>query len=456
MRHTAWLILAAAMLRAAGAAAFDASSLLPTQPIPYLVGGQSTVIWQWKPAFHSPYQGPNSLQPQTENATSDTYTLYTGVRPYPWLELYADPEMVRGAGISDALGLAGFTNGEVIRNPSIGMDPYLARLFLRASVGLDETTETRPSDQLQIGGTFPATRVALIFGILATNDLFDTNRYAGNARTQFMNWALITDPAYDFAADTRGYSRGIALEWATPVALVRAGAFQMPKVANGLNLDADLLDSNGEQIEVDIPYELLPGRPLVSRALFYGNHANMGNYRAAIALGRQTGQPPNITLTSSPGTVKYGFALNFEQPLADDGETGLFARLGWNDGTTESFAFTECDRHVSVGAQIAGASWHRSDDRIGVAFVANGLSDPHADYLAAGGLGFILGDGRLHRGAEIITEAYYSLQLLRWFAISLDYQFIKNPGYNQDRGPVSVVSLRGHIQGEVTGPPPWL
>jgi len=436
-------------------AAFDPAVLLPNQPIPYLAGGQSTVIWQWKPAFHSPYQGPHSLQSQTESATSDTYTFYTGVRPYRWLEIYADPEMVRGGGLSDALGLAGFTNGEVIRNPSIGGDPYLARLFLRATWPLDGPTERRDSDQLQIGGEFAVSRLAFLFGILATNDLFDTNRYANNARTQFMNWALLTDPAYDFAADTRGYSRGAALEWATPVALVRAAVFQMPKVANGLNLDADLVDSNGEQIEVDAPYELLAGRPLIARALFYGNHANMGNYRAAIAEGRRSGQPPDIDRTASPGTVKYGFALNFEQPLADDGETGIFGRIGWNDGATESFAFTECDRHVSVGAQIAGASWHRPLDRIGVGFVANGLSDAHADYLAAGGLGFVLGDGRLHRGAEIITEAYYSLRVLTWFAISLDYQFIDNPGYNQDRGPVSVVSLRGHMQGPITGPPPW-
>jgi high affinity Mn2+ porin len=451
-RRPLWMMLVCA---AAPALAFDASELLPHQPIPYLVGGQSTVIWQWKPAFTSPYQGPHSLQSQTENAVSDTYTLYTGIRPYRWLEFYIDPEMVRGHGLSDALGLAGFTNGEVIRNPDIGMDPYLARAFLRATWSLGEETESRDTDQLQIGGDFPTSRLAFIFGVLATNDLFDTNRYANNARTQFMNWALITDPAYDFAADTRGYSRGIALEWAMPVAVVRAGVFQMPVVANGLDLDSNLLDSNGEQLEVDVPIELLAGRPLVARGLFYANHANMGNYRAAIALGRQTGQPPNITLTEKPGTLKYGFAFNFEQPLFDDGETGLFGRAGWDDGATESFAFTECDRHVSLGAQIAGASWHRPADHLGIAVVVNGLSDPHADYLAAGGLGFILGDGRLHRGAEIITEAYYSLHVLRWFDFSLDYQFIDNPGYNQDRGPVSVLSLRGHVQGEITGPPPW-
>ena len=427
---------------------------LPLAPIPYLVGGQATAVWQYKPSFHSPYQGAHSLKPGTEDAISQSYTLYTGIRPWPWLEIYADPEMVRGAGISDALGLAGYTNGEVIRNPAIGMDPYLARFFLRATLALGDDMESLGTDQLQIGGDFPLQRLSLIFGILATNDLFDTNRYANNARTQFLNWALITDVAYDFAADTRGYSRGIALEWAMPYVEVRAGVFQMPKVANGLNLAADLVNNQGEQIEVDVPYELLSGKPLVFRALFYGNHAHMGNYNAAIALGRETGQTPDITQTRTTGAVKYGFGINFEQPLADDGETGLFGRAGWNNGATESFAFTEADRTVSIGAQISGDSWYRPYDRIGIGFVANGLSDPHADYLAAGGLGFILGDGRLNRGAEIITEVYYSLRLLSWFAVSVDYQFIKNPGYNRDRGPVSVVSLRGHMQATATSPPP--
>jgi carbohydrate-selective porin OprB len=194
----------------------------------------------------------------------------------------------------------------------------------------------------------------------------------------------------------------------------------------------------------------LPDKPFVFRAFFYGNHAHMRNYQAAIALGAQSGQTPDITLTRTTGAVKYGFGINFEQPLADDGETGIFGRAGWNDGATESFAFTEADRTVSIGAQISGAAWFRPADHIGIAFDANDLSDPHADYLAAGGLGFILGDGRLHRGAEIITEAYYSLQLLSWFAVSVDYQFIKNPGYSQDRGPVSVVSLRAAATS-----PPW-
>jgi high affinity Mn2+ porin len=452
-RRTGLLVLAACSLCWATAVSAFEWPPLPLAPVPYLLGGQATVVWQWKPAFHSPYQGAHSLQPQTEDALSQTYTLYTAIRPLPWLEIYADPEMVRGSGISNALGLAGYTNGEVIRNPDIGMDPYLARLFLRATVPLGDDIDQRDSDQLQIAGEFPRQRLTLIFGILATNDIFDTNRYANNARTQFLNWSLITDVAYDFAADTRGYSRGVVIEWAAPMIEIRAGAFQMPTVANGLTLAGDLLNNNGAQIEADVPLELLSGRPLLFRALFYANHADMGNYRAAIALGRQTGQTPDITATRTTGALKYGFGLNFEQPLADDGETGLFGRAGWNDGATESFAFTEADRTVSFGAQIAGNAWWRPADRVGIAIVGNALSDPHADYLAAGGLGFILGDGRLHRGWEVITEAYYSFQLLRWFAISLDYQFIKNPGYNQDRGPVSVLSLRGHMQAAATSPP---
>ena len=443
-----------AVLLAGGAAQSQGWELpLPLAPVPYLLGGQATVVWQWKPAFHSPYQGAHSLQPQTEDAVSDTYTLYVGVRPWSWLDIYIDPEMVRGGGISNALGLAGYTNGEVIRNPDVGMNPYLARLFLRATLPLGDDTAAIESDQMQIAGPLPVQRLTLYFGIFSTTDLFDTNRYANNTRTQFLNWSFITDVAYDFAADTRGYSHGLALEWTTPQWIVRAGVFQMPKVANGLNLDPDLIDSNGEQIEADVPVELLRDRPLVFRALFYGNHADMGDYRAAIALGRQTGQTPNITLTRSPGTVKYGFAFNLEQPLADDGETGLFARGGWNDGATETFAYTEADRTISLGAQIAGVSWRRPDDRIGIAVDANGLSAAHADYLAAGGLGFELGDGRLHRGDEIIAEMYYSLRLLSCFAVSLDYQFIANPGYNQDRGPVSVISLRGHLEGLATVAP---
>ena len=442
----------AVMLAAAGAGAFEVPPL-PGAPVAYLVGGQATAVWQYHSTFHSPYQGPNSLRREAEDAISHTYTLYTGVRLLPWFDVYANPEMIRGGDLSDALGLAGFTNGEDIRNPDVGGNPYLARFFLRATVPLGNETETVDTGLNQIAGTRPTRRVTVWFGILDANGIFDTNRYANNARTQFLNWALLTDAAYDFDADTRGYTRGLAAEWAIPDVAVRAGVFQMPKVANGLDLDGDLLHSHGTQIEAEVHRELWSERPSVLRAFFYANQARMGNYRDAINLAHMQGGAPDITATRQRGALKYGFGLNLEQALSVDGETGLFARLGWNDGATESFAFTEAERSASIGAQIAGGPWRRPADRVGIAFVANELGNAHADYLGDGGLGFVLGDGRLNRRPEIITESYYALQLLSWFTVSVDYQFIDNPGYNRDRGPVSVVSLRGHIEGVASSPP---
>ncbi len=292
--------LACLSFSAAPATAVD----LPSAPLPYLVGGQATAIWQYHSTFDSRYQGPNSLQAHAEDAISHTYTLYTGVRLQPWIDLYGDAEMIRGGGLSDALGLAGFTNGDVIRNPDVGTDPYMARLFLRITLPLGPETEEVETDQLQIAGRRPTHRLTVTFGVFAANDLFDTNRYADNTRTQFMNWMLITNPAYDFAADTRGYSRGIAAEWAVPDLAVRAGFLQMPTVANGIDLDSDLLDSHGTQIEVEARHEFWAERPLVARTFFYANQAHMGNYRASIALAQQRGGAPDITATRERGALK--------------------------------------------------------------------------------------------------------------------------------------------------------
>jgi hypothetical protein len=446
---------AATLVVAIGLAAVPAASSpdvpeLPELGMPYLVGGQSTAIWQYKPAFHSPYQGPNSLRGGTQDAVSDSYTVYLGLRPLPWVELYFAPEMIRGGGISDALGLAGFTSGEVIRNPTIGQDPYIARAFARLTIPLGETTEMRESSPLTIGSPAPAQRIELIAGILGTNDLFDTNRYANSARTQFMNWAFLTTLSYDYAADTRGYTRGVAFDWQSEQTALLAGIFQMPTVANGLELDSDVIHANGMQAEVDREIELLEGRPMILRGLFFRNLARMGSYAKAIDIGRETDETPVISATRKRGRQKYGFVVNLEQPLADDGNTGLFARLGWNDGANESFAYTEAERALSAGVQISGARWGRDDDRVGIALAAEELGNLHAGYLEHGGLGFILGDGRLNRRPEIVTEAYYLVQLTSWLGLTADYQLVDNPGYNRDRGPASVISLRGHIEGFVS------
>ena len=435
--HAAVLVL---VVRSVGAAA--TTDWLP----PYIVGGQVTVVWQHQPTFRSPYQGPRSLRPDTEDAVSHSYTLYTGVRLLRWLDLYVDPEMIRGDGISGGVGLAGYTNGEVIRNPAAGQSPYLARAFLRATIPLGPKSEPQERDLLQVGGPVPTRRIVLTGGVLSSADIFDTNRYANSTRTQFLNWSFINDTAWDFAADTRGYTRGGAIEWIEAGWAVRLGAFQMPVVANGLDLDGDLLHNHGDQIEVEVHPTLLPERPMVARAMAYQNYANMGSYRQALALAAQTGGAPDITRTRRSNARKYGFTLNVEQPLTDDGDTGLFARFGWNNGATETFCYTEADWTTSIGAQVAGRLWRRADDHLGVGVAANGLSDAHADYLAAGGLGFELGDGRLSYRPETIVETYYLAQIVRWAALTVDYQFIADPGDNAARGPVSVVSLRLHLQ----------
>jgi high affinity Mn2+ porin len=438
----AWRLVPIALVVAPVASA-QASDWFPP---PYAVGGQVTVVWQHLPDFRSPYEGPHSLRPGPEDAVSHSYTLYTGIRLLPWLDAYVDPEMIRGNGISDGLGLAGYTNGEVIRNPAAGTDPYLARAFLRATVPLgSESEETKP-DALHVGGSSPTRRLVFTGGVLSAADVFDTNRYANSTRLQFLNWSFINDTAWDFAADTRGYTRGVAIEWINPTWTVRVGAFQMPTVANGLNLDPDLLDAHGDQAEVEVRPTLVVGRPLVVRLMGYQNHADMGDYRRALAIAATTGTTPDITRTREPGTRKYGVTLNVEQPLTEDGNTGLFGRFGWNDGRTETFAYTEADWTATAGVQIGGTPWRRPDDHVGIAIGANGLSDAHADYLAAGGLGFELGDGRLAYRPETIVEAYYLLQVVRWVGLTVDYQFIADPGHNEARGPVSVVSLRLHAE----------
>ncbi len=276
---------------------------------------------------------------------------------------------------------------------------------------------------------------------LPTDD-FDLNRYANNNRTQFFNYDFLYNTAWDYAADTRGYSYGILAALYQPRWRVAFGVYMEPNTANGAVFDFIDLDELGYNLE-------LAWKPndagTVVRFLSYLNKARMGDYEDALALARQTGTVPSILDVEKPGGTKYGFGLNFEQPLADGGETGLFGRIGWNDGSHETWAYTECDRHVSLGAQLSGIHWGRDEDRVGIAYAVDGLSTAHKDYLEAGGIGMLLGDGALNYGLEQILEIYYRIQVCRFVQISPDFQFIQNPGYNRDRGPVEVYGLRLHI-----------
>ncbi len=412
--------------------------------LPRLLGAQATAIGQILRPFRSPYAGPMSLRATRDKQATDSYGVYTGVCLTRRLAVYVDAEMIRGNGISNVTGLAGLTNGDALRQGSVdlGQGPYLARAFLRWTLPLPSAGETDP-DSLnaapdQLPAVVSAHRLEITAGKLALSDIFDVNRYANSTRTQFLDWVLFNNGAWDFAADTRGYSNGIAVAWITPRWTLRAGSFQMPTFANGNVFDPEIGKDRGDNVELT----LMPLGGAVVRLLAYVNHGRMGRYSVATALGRATGTRPDIVVADAPGRVKYGFGLNAELPLADGGDTGIFGRLGWNDGRTESFVFTEADRHASAGFQLSGRRWRRPPDVVGIALAADGLSRQHRDYLAAGGLGFLLGDGALSYGPEIVTEAYYRLQLGPHLAITPDVIRIVNPGYNRVRGPATVLGLR--------------
>jgi high affinity Mn2+ porin len=294
------------------------------------------------------------------------------------------------------------------------------------------------ADQLnQVAGERDVHRLAVVVGKLAATDIADDNRYAHDPRTQFLNWALMYNGAWDYPANVRGYTYGVALDYNTKNWSIAYGAFAEPAVANGAPIDPHILKAQGQVVEFEGRYDLW-GRTGAARLLGYLNHAHMGKYNDALV---EMPVNPDITLTRSY-RYKYGVGLSIDQALTDD--LGFFSRLGWNDGHSESWAYTEIDRTASAGLVLGGRCWCRPYDRVGLAGVLNGLSGPHRDYLAAGGLGFIIGDGRLNYGLEEILELYYSMQVRTGILVVLDFQEVGNPAYNRDRGPVSVGSLRVH------------
>lgn len=420
-------------------------------PAKTLAIGQATFILQNLFPFHSPYEGDSSLRSRNETELSHIYTLYLGAKITPNLEAFINPELALGHGVSEDTGLGTSANGSLAGQGELREEPYLARFFLRWRIPLRskyQDTEVRvgTSENL-LRGKVPAHRIVVTAGKFAYSDIFDANSYANDERTQFLNDAFINNPAYDGAQDTRGYTQGLTVAWVNPDWALRVGFFQMPTTAGGPDL-AGFLHDRGDQIEVELRPRLFAHRraPAIVRLIAFRNFANMGRYQDALALAQQTGQMPDMTAVRKPGAVKFGYALGLEQGLSDEGKTGVFLRWGWNNGATESFAFAEVDRAFSIGGQLSGKRWRREDDKLGFAFAQNDLSAVHRDYLAAGGTGLQVGDGQLNYGAERIVEAYYSYQISKPLAISLDYQHITNPGYNRDRGPVSLLSLRLHYE----------
>ena len=407
------------------------------------LSGQANIITQWHPTFNSPYRGPNSLSPQAQDASSRVLTLLTGARISDTSEILFDIQETGGHGIGEALGVAGFTNLDVVRNPTLSKAPYVARLMWHQVIPLGSQRSASERTSLSLFKELPVRRLEIRFGKFSLVDFFDLNTYGSDSNLQFLNWTLDNNGAYDYAADTRGFTYAAMVEYDDRHWAVRFAEALMPKVANGINLDADLARARSENVEFELHRAFVPRREAVIRLLGYANHANMGTYSVAIA-DAAPGKAPDITDHPLQTTTKYGFGANVEQPLTD--WLGLFSRWGWNEGQHESYAYTEVDETVEVGAGAQGTKWHRKLDRVGLAFISNGISRDHQQYLSLGGLGFLLGDGNLNYGRENIVEGYYTLHLWRGIFTSLDAQHINNPGYNRDRGPVLAAALRLHVE----------
>jgi high affinity Mn2+ porin len=416
-----------------------------SQTAHWWVSGQDNIISQWHPSFDAKYSGPNSFRTHGEHATSNIATLFTGFQLTSTTEIFMHFEAAAGGGLSDALGLGGFTDLDVVRNPTLGTTPYIARGMIRQIIPLSSETVEAERNPWYLATKVPVRRLELRFGKMGTNDFFDVNGAGTDSHLQFMNWTVDNNGAYDYAADTRGYTVGLLVEYHDRNWAFRFEEALMPQVANGIDLQWNLRKARAENYELELHPAIRGKRETIIRLLSFVNHANMGVYRDAIA-DFLAGKTPRPTITDHPErtTVKYGFGLNFEEQLSSN--VRAFGRFGWNEGQHESYAYTEVDQSFQVGGDLAGERWHRKLDKVGAVVVSNAIKKDHQEYLRLGGLGFLLGDGGLNYGRENIFEAYYNLHVWRGIFSAFDLQHINNPGYNRDRGPVLVPSLRFHLE----------
>ena len=408
---------------------------------PFSFHFQETTITQYKPAFSAPYSGANSLSTLSETQTSLTTTLFGAARLWKGAQAVFDPEISGGAGLSKTLGVAGFPNGETFRVGEVAPKIYIARLYFQQNFEWGTEKDTITDDQNQLAGLKSKRYFSFTVGKFGMADFFDGNEFSHDPRTQFMNWSLMDNGAWDYPANTRGYVLGAFTELGQPNWTLRFAFTMVTTTANGAIWDAKIQKANTQTLEYERRYTI-NGQKGTVRVLGFLNNGKFGNYTQAIA---QNPTAPVVDTTQAYGRHKYGFGISADQYLSKD--FGVFAKASYNDGHTETWFFTEIDRSLSFGGVLKGSSWKRSDDELGLAFVGNGLSAPHRDYLADGGYGFLIGDGKLNYSPEMIAELYYKVNAFqKKFWLTPDYQFILHPAYNADRGPVNVFSLRAHIE----------
>lgn len=404
---------------------------------------QATSIGDRHGTFYAPYEGPLSLQDYPEHDVSLTTTLFFGLNLGAGTQFYFNPEIAGGRGFSNVDGLADPPNGEIPRVETATPKPYIARLYVQHDFGFGDEVEHFASDENQLAGDRPMVRDTIYVGRFSVTDFFDNNAYSHDPRTQFMAWGLMYNGAWDYPADTRGYTWGIVDEFHTKNWSFRYGVAAEPRVANGPQFDRRLFVDQGQTWEEERRYSIRK-HPGAIRWLQYLNRTRSGSYVEAVQLSEETGLPPVVQAIRKPGTGKYGSGISFDQEISSD--VGVFSRLGWNDGKTEDFAFTAIDRIAEGGVSVKGTRWHRKDDVVASAFSAAGISGVHAVYLARGGLDFLIGDGTLNYAPEYLWESYYSAHVYRGFFVTLDAQHYNNLAYNHDRGPLWVESVRLHIE----------
>jgi high affinity Mn2+ porin len=422
----------------------DPEAMLPHfKDTRFWLSGQVNFIFQTHPDFYAAFSGKNSLSPHYEKATSRVMTLYTGVRLNGSTEVLVDIEEAGGAALSTGLGLAGNTDLDIVRNPLLSKAPYLGRGMIHKVFALSKDKVENQRSFLSLFDELPRRRLEIRFGKFSMPDFFDQNSVGSDTHFQFMNWTIDNGGAWDYPADTRGYTVGFVADYEDRNWGFRFAEGLMPKVANGIDLVWKPWQAHAENWEYELRHGVIPKKAGVVRLLAYTNYANMGIYRDAIAQFQEgLVAVPDITNHAWHITRKYGFGINVEQDLTR--YLTAFGRWGWDNGKTESFAYTEVDATFAEGVRLIGAKWHRKQDRAGVAFVSNGIKKDHQIYLADGGLGFLLGDGRLNYGRENIVEWYYTAHVWRGIYVAPGVQYIVNPGYNRDRGPVVVPTLRLH------------
>ncbi|HEY4208190.1 MAG TPA: carbohydrate porin [Puia sp.] len=407
---------------------------------------QFTGVIQAHPSFHSPYAGQNSLSAEHERAYSVTTTLFLGRRLWKGAALYFDPEMAGGKGVGSTLGIAGFPNGETFRIGNPEPTVYVGRIFLRQHIDLDKDHyETLTDDANQVTERVSTTRLTLTAGKFSVGDFFDNSSVCHDPRSDFMNWSLMNNGAYDYAANTRGYTYGLVAEYVKPGWTLRLGTALEPTYANGPELDWHYSHTNSENLEWEKRYSL-HGHKGTLRLLAFYNVNKAPRYKDVIAdkiSGSDTSM--DVIYGKDYGGKKFGFGLNAEQELS--GAINAFLRLGWNDGKNATWAFAEIDNTACGGIRIYGQGWKRSADNIGIAVLSNGISASHRDFLAAGGYGFMIGDGQLPRySRENIMELFYQCRVFYSCWVTLDYQLVQHPAYNPDRGPVHLFAARAHFE----------